>query len=275
MGAGYARLHTATYGRAETFAAAVRDLVELEAECGVQIEARRLLDARERVAAWWNAAGCPSPAGFDVCVKRVAAGHAEPGPLVAFTHGDPAPTNALFTGDGSLRLVDFEYGAYRHGLYDLTAWVMLCPLPRELVATLRRSYLRNLTRAVPATRDDEYVARAWADVCAFRALSILTWIPPTVLGANRPWADGWTAREAVLTTARRLAGVTAGFEDLAPLCRAAASLHAALAARWPEHAGALPRWPALSREPAHARRVSLRASRPRVIGGLPAPDERA
>ena len=45
----------------------------------------------------------------------------EPGPFLAFTHGDPAPTNNHVAGD-EVRLLDFEYGGFRHALYDITAW---------------------------------------------------------------------------------------------------------------------------------------------------------
>src|SRR5436190_1655680 len=66
-----------------------------------------------------------------------------------FTHGDPAPTNCLTRG-GTAVLVDFEFGGFRHALYDLTAWYILCPLPEELVEEMSDGYRNELMRKCAA-----------------------------------------------------------------------------------------------------------------------------
>ncbi|HKG93775.1 MAG TPA: hypothetical protein VKA84_17840, partial [Gemmatimonadaceae bacterium] len=205
------------------------------------------LGAAPRVRAWLDAARCGAPAGFDASMRRVAAVYADPGDWLAFTHGDPAPTNCHVAADGAVRLLDFEYGGFRHALYDETGWEMLCPLPRQAVGDVVDAYRATLGDSVPAARDGAAFAAAWAELCAYRGLAILTWIPPAVIDANRPWVEDWSAREAVLCVLSRLAHACAPHEPLAPVAEAARRLHGALHARWPEHeAEPAPQFPAFS-----------------------------
>jgi hypothetical protein len=146
--------------------------------------------------------------------------------------------------DGAMRLLDFEYGGYRHALYDQTAWSVLCPLPERLVERLRRGYWLELAKRRPPALAEEPYRDAWAALCAYRALAILTWIPPAVLQDNRPWAEDWTMREAVLAAVSRLALAADGIPWLAPVSAAAVRLRAVLRARWPDLADPFPRWPA-------------------------------
>jgi hypothetical protein len=146
-------------------------------------------------------------------------------------------------------LLDFEYGAFRHALYDLTAWDVLCPLPRDLLTAMRRRYRAGLGPAFP-TSSPEFRA-AWGEMVAFRALALLSWIPARVLDTNAPWVGDWTAREAILVALSRLSRALAGEGALAPIRRTAGHLESRLRARWAGD-GALPqgdhvpRWPVLS-----------------------------
>ena len=227
-----ARLHAATPGAEPRFDRLRR---ALPAAPGPHrsAEAAAWLAARERVLAWPAALGLAPPAGLDTCLASVAARYAEPGPWLAFTHGDPAPSNAHFAGPGA-RLLDFEFGAFRHALYDLAAWNILCPLPPPAVALMRRVFREALAEALPVAGDDDMFAEGWAALCAYRALAMLTWISPAVIEADRPFVAPWTARQAVLAATARLAAAAAPVAVLDPVAALAAALEAALAARWPE-----------------------------------------
>lgn len=227
-----ARLHAATPGAEPRFDALRR---ALPAAPGPHrsAEAAAWLAARERALAWTAALGLAPPAGLDACLEQVAARFADPGPWLALTHGDPAPSNAHFAGPAA-RLLDFEYGAFRHALYDLAAWNTLCPLPQPAVALMRRVFREALAEALPTAGDDELFDEAWAALCAYRALAMLTWVSPAVLAADRPFVAPWTARQAVLAAAARLAAAAAPVRALAPVAALAAGLERALAARWPE-----------------------------------------
>ena len=133
--------------------------------------------------------------------------------MLAFSHGDPAPSNALIRENGDVVLIDFEYAGSRHRGYDLAAWHVLCPLTDELLSTLHDGYGREIV--------DLDALIAW------RAAQVISMAPLTVLETDRDFAPGWSSRAAILTAARR-----AGFT----------TLHDALAPRWPDALDRLPEW---------------------------------
>jgi thiamine kinase-like enzyme len=239
----YARLHAATLGNKGQYHRILEALPE-SGHRGRHAEARRWLTALARVHRWAQRTGCALPAGFDRACGQLAAAYAEPGPWLAFTHGDPAPTNNHVADDG-VRLLDFEYGGFRHALYDLTAWYVLCPLPDALVRAMSRWYRRALATGCAAARNPQDYRRAWGAMAAYRALAILTWIPESALDADRPWVEGWSARAAVLTAVSRLHEAAALLPELQPIGAAAGNLRDTLRGSWPEVDGRGPRWPAL------------------------------
>ena len=207
-------------------------------------ETERWLAGRGRIDDWFAAASCTLPAGFDASLSRIASVFAEPGPFLAFTHGDPAPTNNHVAGD-EVRLLDFEYGGFRHALYDITAWYVLCPLPERMVKEISRCYQVELARACAAARDEARYEEAWADLCAYRGLWMLAWFPCAILMQDRPRVGEWTCRQAMLSTLSRLHQACADRQGLEAVAEAATTLRSALRSRWPECGDVLPRWPAL------------------------------
>ncbi|MDQ3703154.1 MAG: hypothetical protein M3442_19885, partial [Chloroflexota bacterium] len=216
------------------------------------------------------------PAGFLDACRWVGHTYAEPGPFLTFTHGDPAPSNNHVALQGqvrfdhsaagldtkrtaddhvapqgpqglAVRLLDFEYGAFRHALYDLTAWDVLCPLPERIVGAMRRVYRTALATRLPAASDAATFRTAWGAMVAFRGLAILSWISHADGDADRPRVGDWTARESVLAVAGRVRQATAGEAQLVPVNQMATGLEEGLRRRWPEYQGrdVLPRWPAL------------------------------
>jgi len=241
-----ARLHVATVAAEDDFLR-VRQALPAVHTSGRRHEATAWLAASDRLVAWLTAVGCGVPSGFDECLAQIAAAYAEPTGWLGFTHGDPAPSNAYVTGD-AVWLLDFEYGAFRHVLYDITAWNILCPLPLRQVQLLRRAFQAELGAAFPLAQAAESFDHAWALLCAYRGLALLTWVAPTVLAADRPFVGDWSARQAVLAAVTRTAAATAAVASLSPLTTAIDALQAALRARWREFDGVgdvATRWPAL------------------------------
>ena len=240
------RLHAVTLGKQEQFAAIRAALPENDG-LGREREARQWLDNRIKIEAWFQVLDCVIPAGFEACLRFISERYRQPDDFLAFTHGDPAPSNNHFS-DGCAWLLDFEYGGFRHALYDLTAWNILCPLPAGCVRDMSRCFREELAKAFPAARDEARFAEEWAVVCAYRALAMLSWIPPEILRENRPWADDWTMREAVFAALVRLREAAESCPRLAVVGEGAEILIAALRKRWPEYARldeVLPRWPGL------------------------------
>jgi hypothetical protein len=167
----------------------------------------------EHVEAWCEAMQVPMPelgwaiAAFD-----------EPGSMLAFSHGDPAPSNALVRPDGGVVLVDFEYAGARHRGYDLAAWHVLCPLAPELLTALHDGYGTEIA--------------GFDALIVWRAVQVVGMNRTELLDADREFAPGWSARASLLTALRRGGDHEPG---LLPL-------HDALVARWPEHADRLPEW---------------------------------
>jgi hypothetical protein len=238
-----ARLHTATWGREERFESLCGAL-PAAGRAGRAREAEQWLAARPRVQEWWEATGMALPADFAASCAGIARVYAEPGPFLAFTHGDPAPTNNHVAGD-RVRLLDFEYGGYRHALYDLTAWNVLCPLPEPVVEAMIDGYRSDLAGVGEAAADAALFRHDWACICGYRALAMLTWISTRTLVENASWVGDWTRREAVLVALSRLQRAARGIEALEPVAEAAANLARALQSRWPELGEPVPDWPAL------------------------------
>ena len=106
----------------------------------------------------------------------------------------------------------------------------------------------ELAKACSAARDEARFEKAWACLCAYRALAMLTWIPPDILSKNRIWAEDWTMREAVIVAMLRMEDVAAPYEELEAASDAAGILAKAMREHWPEFENAeelLPQWPAL------------------------------
>jgi hypothetical protein len=253
VAAQYGRLHAATLGDAGRYERLRATLPG--APRGRHGEAEAWLTARPALQRWLDALGVTPPPGFDAALERVAATYAEPGPFLAFTHGDPAPTNthiaASAAADPDVRLLDFEYGGFRHALYDVTAWEVLCPLPTPAVRAMADRYRAVLAPACPAAADDELWRVGWVAMCAYRAIAMLTWLPTAALDADRPWVESWTVRQAALATVARLRGAAAPVAALAPLGDAAALIEDALRSRWRdagEGDAVLPRWAAFDDE---------------------------
>jgi thiamine kinase-like enzyme len=152
----------------------------------------------------------------------------------AFTHGDPAPSNNFVGADGEVQLLDFEYGGFRHALYDVSAWNVLCPLPLPVVDLMKEAFRVELAQHLECARDKQNFERQWALMCAFRALAVVSWIPTAVLQQNHEWAPGWSAREAVTVALQRLHHVTLHFTDLEPLATGARDVLYQLNDAWPE-----------------------------------------
>jgi hypothetical protein len=238
LAAAYGRLHAATIGAEARFERIRERLPGADAPARER-EAAAWLGARARVEAWFAATEV-APHGLDGAMATVAATYRAPGPWLTFTHGDPAPSNNHVAG-GEVRLLDFEYGGFRHALYDLTAWDVLCPLPAPLVAEMRDAHRETIAPVLPAESYDQ----EWHAMVAYRAMAMLTWVEPGV-AADAPWHGDWTKRQAVLVAALRLSRAAAEHRALAAVAPAASALADALAERWPAAAAdPLPRWPAL------------------------------
>jgi hypothetical protein len=170
---------------------------------------------------------------FAECMETIAGAYAQPGCFLCFSHGDPAPSNNHIS-NGQVRLLDFEYVESCHALYDLSAWNVLCSLSMSCVQEMERCFRREVTKACSSACDEPEYRQAWAMMCAFRALTIVSRIGPEVPAENRPCVDAdWTARHAVLAAVGMMLSAASGIPQLTPMTEAAYELRKTLRQRWP------------------------------------------
>ena len=167
----------------------------------------------EHLEAWCEAVHVAAPN-----LSRPIAAFDEPGSMLSFSHGDPAPSNTLLRADGEVVLIDFEYAGARHRGYDLAGWHVLCPLAPILLDALHEGYGREI--------DNLDALIVW------RAVQVVGMNRTELLETDREFAPGWSARASLLTALRR------GGEHEPGLL----PLHDALAKRWPDAADRLPTW---------------------------------
>lgn len=195
--------------------------------------ARYLLEHEDRLSRWVRATGATEAAGTHEDLEVLARELADPGPFLAFTHGDMAPGNTAFTSHGP-RLLDFEYCGMRHALYDALMWLLTVPFPDEFIARAEVTYRIALAEACTAAQVDSAWARARATVAAARTVNVFQWIPLKALERDREWAPGFSERAALLRHLARCRSVLERLDPVPSLSRTLASLEERLTERWPQ-----------------------------------------
>jgi hypothetical protein len=237
------KLHATTMGKEHQFERLCESLSLARVSSRFQ-EAEQWLKGCQKVEEWCRELSYLPPPGFEQMCRRIADTFAHPGEFLALTHGDPAPTNNHLRGN-TIYLVDFEYAGYRHALYDLTGWNILCPLPRVCVELMSHHLRTALLPACPAVGDNESYQAAWAMLCTYRAMAMLSWMPLRLLKHNMPWADNWRRREAMVVALSRWEEATRGVPGLEVIAEVAAQLCRRCQALWPDiEAESIPAWPA-------------------------------
>lgn len=204
-----------------------------------------------------EAIGLPLSSGFETAVAAVTESMRQPGPFSAYTHGDACPDN---TGcaDGQLRLLDFEFGAFRHALRDGVYGRILFPtcwcanrLPSEIAQRMEAVYRSELVKGCPEAGDDTLFYRAVAEACAHWALETAQWHLLEALKEKGEWGIA-TMRQRLLVRFDLLAVLTEELGYLEALGATARAIAARLRALWPPGADQMPIYPAF--------RTALRSS---------------
>lgn len=139
-------------------------------------------------------------------------------PFRTFIHADAGPHNFLVIA-GTVQLLDFEFGAYHHGLLDVVSARLGFPhsgqaqsVPLEFAHQLERAYQQEMLGVMPQIGDDAFFTKALVDACAHWALS--RWIgiwtyyfkERFALGDETRTNEkmGWTAVQAQTTRAQAM-----------------------------------------------------------------------
>ena len=201
--------------------------------------------------------GLTPPAGLDADLGIVTHAIREPGPFLAYTHGDPCPDNWLRV-DGRLKLFDFERGQFRHALLDgvygrihfPTCWCVNRS-PEHVFLRMESAYRAELVQGCPEAADDTLFYHAVVEACAFWAIDMCQWIiqreawydPPKPMQHDQHWGIA-TLRQRALVRSDILARTTQEFGHLEAIGATFAKMAAKLRTIWPPEADAMPLYPA-------------------------------
>ncbi len=158
------KMHAATIGKQETFYHIRQEFGPVD-----------MPDYAWMSSVLWNAIHTLNVApatGIEDELKQLTSIMENPGPFSAYTHGDPCPDNILIGTSG--KLLDFEFGAYRHALIEgvyarmpfPTCWCV-SRLPAHVIYRMETSYRMELGKGCPAAHDDRLFAQAVAVTCAY------------------------------------------------------------------------------------------------------------
>lgn len=240
------RMHALSVGREPLFEA-------IRSELGQPARAEReYAQVRSHFHSWADAVGATVPARANAELDALVASLQDPGPFLAYTHGDPCPDNWM-RKDSRLRLIDFEGGAFRHALLDgvygrihfLTCWCVN-RLPEDLPQRMEEAYRSALAEGCPEAADDELFHPAVVEGCACHVISFPGEHLPTVLREDLTWGIS-TVRQRVLVRFDIFARLARELGHLEAVGETVGEMAIRLRGLWPAEADEMPLYPAFRR----------------------------
>jgi hypothetical protein len=191
----------------------------------------------------------PLVPGTEADLSTVIATIRDPGPFLAYTHGDPCPDNFLKTHD-QIKLIDYEFGDFRHALTDgvygrihfPTCWCVN-RIPPLIVERMEVAYRTALAEGCPAARNDMLFERAVVIGCAYWVCTMFDWYRvPALLDSPIQWGTA-TVQQRVLLRADIFANLTMQRGYLQALGATVGELAIKLRAQLPREAHTMPFYP--------------------------------
>jgi hypothetical protein len=243
------RMHALTVGRATEYAAVRNALATGTATVKARLAQGNLGDCIPRFKEGCATLGVRVRVGLDDELRLVAVSIEDPGPFLAYTHGDPCPDNALYSA-GNLRLVDFEFGGFGHALLDATYGRMPFPtcwcvnrLPVAMPARMEVAYRAEFVKGCPEASDDRLFYPALVEACACWMITTTSWHLEQALRQDGQWGIA-TMRQRVLMRLDSFVHVAEQFGYLPATAATAADMAARARALWPSEADETPSYPA-------------------------------
>jgi hypothetical protein len=211
---------------------------------------RQLHDGhREDLLRGFAAIGVEPAAGFEKEFQQLAAAMADPGPFLAYVHGDPCPDNCRIV-DGKLRLFDFETSGFHHAMLDAVYGRIAFPtcwcvnrLPAHIAPMMEAAYRSELVKGCPAAADDRRFQQELVHCCACWLIQNGIWMLEKATQDDRRWGIS-TWRQRVLLRLDALADATEEFDYLCAMGATARRCTKRLREIWPEEADQMPLYPA-------------------------------
>ena len=228
-----ANLHAAAAGREAEYEH-VRSTMGVPANAPVRAtQASAWRNGLRHVEGVLNTLEIEPPHGLEHEWENVACTVEDPEPFLTYTHGDMAPSNNHF-GTAGARLLDFEWGGYRHALYDALYWHTIYPFPPSTIQKADAAYRAALSGTMREIGDDAIYSTALTHMCAHHAFSFVIWWFPAILEQDNETAPGVTSRQMLLFKLDRLAALTTLTGHLEAIGMCAERLAGVLRSRFPE-----------------------------------------
>ncbi len=192
-----------------------------------------------RIAHVCDATGITPHQEIRTDMQTISAFISHPGPFDAYTHGDPCPDNNLFI-DGKRRLLDFEFGRFRHALIDgvygrihfPTCWCVN-RIPEHVVRKMEDAYRAELVQGCSEAEDDELFYQAVVEACAYWVTEIFRSLTDGLLAKDNEWGIS-TVRQRALLRLDILAQTTEEFGHLEAIGATARDMVEKLCEFWPD-----------------------------------------
>lgn len=237
------RMHAMTIGRREAFDKVRDSLGPRQARPEPD---RAVAEQKRKLREFTEAAGVSDRSGLTADFEALELFLDEEGPFMAYSHRDPCPDNCLVVGS-EMRLLDFEFGDYRHALLDGVYGRMHFPscwcvnrLPVPVYGQMEQVYRHELAKGCPEAADIELFERAVVEASAWLLLPTLS---PALLKEDARWGIS-TTRQRALVRLDRFAEASAAVGHLELLGATARDLATALRQQWPSEADEMPLYPA-------------------------------
>ena len=174
-------------------------------------------------------------------IAAVVAELSEPGPLLALTHTDTGPMNALFTRADMATFVDWEGCGFRHIGWD-ASWLQFpfpnCSdrwsvLPMAVVKAADDAYRAEVVEAIPVLGEEGTYRSMLAVGCA-ASLAVRVQRLPLLATEGQPPYDSWRRRTQLIHQIHVFVTVAAAASRLEALATWFADLADAMRSRWPD-----------------------------------------
>jgi len=218
----------------------IRSLLPKSYQYGIDIESENFSKSIIKIKEWFTNQNININSDFDIQTEVINEKYRNLNKCLSFSHGDMAPTNNLIKNQ-KFYLIDFEYSGYRHMLYDLTAWNVLCQLPEIIVEEMKKTFYLTIKDLEEITYQD--FEREWHLISVWRGLTMLSWFSINIINENKIWVEQWTMREAFISALRRSLASLNKLSDFSEIEKPLEILENKLSKQWNyQNISTIPKW---------------------------------
>jgi tRNA A-37 threonylcarbamoyl transferase component Bud32 len=241
------RMQSAAFGREEEFVAAQSRLGTESPRSDSTADQRTFIQTFQQCL---DALSIEPAPGFWDSLHQVETLIHDSGLFRTFIHADAGPHNFLITNQ-DVRLLDFEFGAFRHGMSDVVGARLGFPqtehahsVPERDARHLEHAYRQEMVTVIPEAADDAIFNEALAAASAHWALNRWAGLwriyfetamrEPESLASSESNENGRLTRASAFTIYQAFIDTAQTLEVFQPIAETLHAYTLALEQRWPE-----------------------------------------